>query len=56
MNDQVENVHNDLLLVQEVFGSEFIYEKHGTQLLAISFDDKGDENARYLVKVSLKKQ
>ena len=56
MDQLVQDVHSDLLLVQEVFGSEFIYEKHGDQLVAIQFDDDGDEVARYHVKVSLEKQ
>jgi hypothetical protein len=55
VSDLRQNVHNDLLLVQEAFGSEFIYEQHGDQLTAISFDDEGNEVARYTVKVSLEK-
>lgn len=56
MSANVKNVHEDLLLVQEVFGSEFIYEKHEDQLIAVEFDDDGDEIARYVVEISLDKQ
>lgn len=56
MSASVKNVHDDLLLVQEVFGSEYIYEKHEDLLIAIEFDDDGDEIARYVVEVSLEKQ
>ena len=56
MSDLVKNVHADLLLAMDTFGSEFIYEEHEGQLIAIEFDDEGDEVSRYIVKVSLEKQ
>jgi len=55
VSDLIQDVHSDLMLVQEAFGSEFIYEQRGDQLIAISFDDEGNEVARYTVKVSLEK-
>jgi hypothetical protein len=55
MDALTEIVQDDLLLVQEVYGSEFIYEKREGHLVAISFDDEGNEVARYIVKVSLEK-
>ena len=55
MSDLVQSVHNDLLLVQEAFGSEFIYEEHEGRLIAIEFNEDGDEVSRYVVKVSLEK-
>ncbi len=54
MADLEQSVYDDLLLAQEVFGSEFIYEKHGDQMIAVQFNEDGDEIARYNVKVSLK--
>lgn len=50
-----KNVHDDLILVQDTFGSEFIYEKTPDGLIAIEFNADGDEIARYNVKVNLEK-
>ena len=55
MSSLVKNVHADLLLVQEVFGSEFIYEEVEGEIVAVEFDEEGDEVSRYIVKVSLEK-
>lgn len=56
MNALIKNVHADLLLAMDTFGSEFIYEEHEGQLIAIEFDYEGDEISRYIVKVTLEKQ
>ena len=55
MTIQEKNIHDDLILVQDTFGSEFIYEKADDGLVAVEFNDEGDEVARYNVKVQLEK-
>lgn len=55
MTIQEKNIHDDLILVQDTFGSEFIYEKTDDGLVAVEFSPEGDEVARYAVKVQLEK-
>ena len=55
MNSRINAVYEDILNGQQLVGSEFIYEEHGEYLIAIEFDDDGNEAARYRVGVSLEK-
>lgn len=46
-------VQDDLLQVQDTFGSDLIYVKLAEGLVAIQLNDEGDEIARYHVDVQL---
>jgi len=46
-------VQDDLLQVQDNFGSDLIYVKSVHGLDAVQFNDEGDEIARYTVDVQL---
>jgi hypothetical protein len=53
MKELEEYVYEDLLNVQDILGSEFIYEQHGENFTATQLDEDGDVVARYRVRIRL---